>query len=156
MRPFNNVTFDKIMLNANPYKDLRELIGLSRESLALKLGISAHSIRRYETTNKPPLWYYLLLRVLAGDLSIFGARWVNCSIGQYSQLFTPFDKNAGYYPMDINEKTNWLAARAAARVADMRDNLKELEESNAALMVELLAYKKTSIHTGSNIVPIFG
>ncbi|MBE0470973.1 MAG: helix-turn-helix domain-containing protein [Methyloprofundus sp.] len=144
------------MLNENPYKDLREHTGLSREQLAKRLGISPDSIRRYETTNKPPLWYYLLLRVLAGDLSIFGARWVNCSIGQHAKLFTPFDKNAGYYPMDVNEKTNWLAARAAARVADMRDKMRDIEESNAALMFRLLRYENLQSRKNSGkVVPIF-
>lgn len=164
MRPFENAYFDKLMLSARPYTALRELIGLSREALAKKFDISAHSIRRYETTNKPPLWYYFLLRLAAGDLSFYGSRWDNCHIDVFSaRLVTPYDKYKAYWPNELNAKTAGIHQKAAALVADSRDEIAalkakiaELEESNAALMFRLLRYERGQISKNSGkVVPLF-
>ena len=161
-RPFENQYFDKMMISEKPYKALRQSLGLSRESLGQKFGISAHSIRRYETTNKPPLWYYLLLRLSAGDLSYFGARWDNCHIDIFSgRLVTPYDKYKAYWPNELNAKTSGIHQKAAALVADYQDYIAELEQSNGELMRELfkLGHRSGTITRpgdSQKVVSIFG
>lgn len=70
---FQNTFYDKLKLSAQHeyLKDLRVYgANLTRDELAKKIKISAHSIRRYESPagKVPPAWYEILLRFVAGDL----------------------------------------------------------------------------------------
>lgn len=125
-----------------PYKNLRIESNQSREQIAAIMQISPHSIRRYETENKAPYWYYLLLRMLCGDLSIYGARWVDCRIQPHDRKLKAPELKQPLYPVELNAMYN-RAAQIAKRDADQertRANRAESElEAVKKLNTELLA-----------------
>lgn len=130
-----------------PYLNLRTELQLDRPGLAKLLDISHHSIRRYETENKAPQWYYMILRVLCGDLSIYGARWIDCRIQLHDRkLKNPFSENP-LYPVELNAMYNSHAHNARTETAKERlradkaeSELKAVKTLNAELLarVELL------------------
>ena len=153
-----------------PYLNLRTELKLDRPGLAKILDISPHSIRRYETENNAPTWYLILLRVLCGDLSIYGARWADCRIQTHNRkLKTPFTANP-LYPVELNAMYNSHAHNARtetakeSRRADKAENeliavktlnaelvarIELLESENARLKAEKVGIKK------GKLIPLF-
>lgn len=153
-----------------PYINLRIELQLSRPALAKILDISPHSIRRYETENKAPTWYLILLRVLCGDLSIYGARWADCRIEPHTRkLKNPYSQYP-LYPVELNAMYNTHAHNARteaakeSRRADKAENeLQAVKTLNAELMARIellenensrLKAEKAGIKKG-NIIPLF-
>lgn len=126
----------------NPYKNLRIELKLERPELAKLLNISPHSIRRYETENNAPTWYLMILRVLCGDLSIHGARWVDCRIQPHDRkLKSPYSENP-LYPVELNAMYNRHAhhARTETETERRRADKAETElEAVKTLNLELMA-----------------
>jgi len=101
---FENSFLDSLISqNENVYRDLRRCANLSRKEMAELAGVSEGSIRRYEShwkSSNPPKWYYLLLRLVNGDLSFFGGKWNGCIIQHHDRKFrTHFVHN----PMEPRE-----------------------------------------------------
>lgn len=125
---FHHQYFDWLCLG-NPYKNLRTELKLDRKQLGEVLGISNHSIRRYETENKAPQWYLMLLRVLCGDLSIYGARWTDSRIQLHDRRLKAPEIQNPLYPVELNTMFNSHAhhARNETEQERRRANLAEKE-----------------------------
>lgn len=113
----------------NQFKNLREQACLSREDLAGLLNISKHSIRRYEDENKAPHWYFLLLRLINGDLSFYGARWDNVTIQLHDRKLKAPELSNPLYPVEFNAMYNRPAHA-------LRKELEALELENRRLKRE--------------------
>lgn len=153
-----------------PYKNLRTELKLERTGLAKLLDISPHSIRRYETENKAPKIYYMMLRVLCGDLSIYGARWADCRIETHTRKLKNPYSDIPLYPVELNAMYNSHAHNARTETAKERLRADRLEIElqavktlNAELMsrIELLELetnrlkaKKAGIKKGA-VIPLF-
>lgn len=101
---FQNHFLDWLCLD-EPYKNLRENLQISRDDLAKLFKISHHSIRRYESENKAPHWYYLLLRLVNGDLSFYGAQFIDVRIREDNRMSGPYF-NEPLYPIEMSEHYN--------------------------------------------------
>ncbi|PLA73502.1 hypothetical protein CYQ88_10795 [Hydrogenovibrio sp. SC-1] len=108
---FRNEWLDKLKLD--PYhvylKSLRLEMGLNRAELSAQIGLSPHTIRKYESAwpgkSKPPAWYEILLRLLCADLSIFGQAWSDSRIFRHDQkLSSPYFKHTRMSPLDMNSQ----------------------------------------------------
>jgi DNA-binding XRE family transcriptional regulator len=126
----------------NPYKNLRNELKLSRLELGKLLDTSPHTIRRYETENKAPKIYLIMLRVLCGDLSIYGARWADCRIQPHDRkLKNPYSQTP-LYPVELNAMYNNHAHNARTETAKERiraDKLEKELEAVKKLNIELIA-----------------
>jgi len=140
---FQNDFIDWLCLD-QPYKNLRHQLNYSRENLAALLQISPHSIRRYETENKAPHWYLLLLRLTLGDLSFYGARWANCTIQPHDRKLKAPEITQPIYPVELNTMYN-RNAQAARNEADkerrradkLQMKLDAVNKLNAELMAKI-------------------
>lgn len=130
----NNEFLDKLRLS-EPHiylTDLRKIgAHLTRADLSNILGISHHSIRRYESqweNSNPPKWYELILRFLSGDLSYYGDYWHECRIHPFTcQLSTPFDKYNAYFPKDLHMQFNRIHRLNETELRDLRANLEQIK-----------------------------
>lgn len=108
-RLFNNEYIDKLIFNEEPYKQAKTLrkfvLNKNRKELAKIIGISAETIRRYEShwnKQRIPPWYFTLLRFFCGDLSFFKKDWINATINQNGKLSTDYFKYVKLSPSDMN------------------------------------------------------
>lgn len=153
-----------------PYLNLRNELKLDRPGLAKILDISPHSIRRYETENNAPTWYLMLLRVLCGDLSIYGARWIDCRIEIHTRKLKNPYSDTPLYPVELNAMYNRHAHNARTETAKERQRADRLEKElqavktlNAELIarIELLEYENARLKAREkgikkgNIIPLF-
>ncbi|GKT12935.1 MAG: hypothetical protein ISEC1_P1927 [Thiomicrorhabdus sp.] len=134
---FQHYFIDWLCIDA-PFINLRAELKLDRPQLAKLLDISPHSIRRYETENKAPKWYYMLLRVLCGDLSIFGACWADCRIQPHDRKLKAPEIDKPVLPVEMNVMYNREAHAARKESALDRAKAKMLESENVALKALIL------------------
>lgn len=137
---FHNDFLDWLCIE-NPYKNLRTELNLERSELAKLLKISPHTIRRYESENKAPFYYYALLRVLCGDLSAFGSCWVNCRIQPHNRQLKAPELTQPIYPIEFNTMYNRHAAKYRREADNQRrrsDNLENELKAAKQLNLELI------------------
>lgn len=135
---FQNQTFDKCDLEPNPIKEIRLMAGLTVAEIAVKMGISEKRIINYEKNKNWPIWYYNFLRVIGGDLSIFGTKWQNYRIhGQkQNKLITPYDIELE--PIELIPRYNQISRE------HLRENMK-LRQENTELKKRLANRNKSNI-----------
>jgi len=141
---FSNYYLDSLVSGSSkPHLLLRQSANLSREDVAKVLGISAHTIRRYESEDKAPRWYYIMLRMFNGDLSFYGNRWRDCNIqyhdrklkNPYSLIaLEPFQMNQAYNRISLDARKE--AREERIKVNEMSLRVEALEKINAELLVK--------------------
>jgi transcriptional regulator with XRE-family HTH domain len=134
---FQHSFIDWLCIDA-PFLNLRTELQLDRPQLAKLLDISPHSIRRYETENKAPKWYYMLLRVLCGDLSIFGACWDDCRIQPHDRKLKAPEIDQPVLPVELNAMYNRQVHAARKESALDRAKAERLGSENVALKALIL------------------
>lgn len=172
---FDNYFFDSaIFQSENPYESLRNMANLSRDEVASIIGISSHTIRKYESNwngrSSPPKWYYIMLRLLNGDLSFYGKKWKDVVIqhhdrklrSQFSQkTMEPFEMNAQYNRHFLDAKREAQAERNQTKELKLKLNAMELELAQSHLQIELLTDKvaeleaKKSLTEKGKLIPLF-
>lgn len=171
---FDNYFLDKVIsLNKDMYRDLRLTANLSREEIADLVGLSVYSIRKYEShwdNAEPPKWYYLMLRLVNGDLSFFGKKWRGFVIQHHDRKLRTHFSNKAMEPFEMFSQYNRVAldARKELRIEqqkiselEIRINSLESELSQAQLQNEILSNKidrlkalKSLTETGK-VIPLF-
>ncbi len=168
MSDFQHYHLDKLRLDDthNYLKHLRNELNLSRDELADKIGVSAHTIRRYESewkNSKPPKWYEMLLRFMAGDVSFFGQAWADCRINLHSKkLSSPyFPEPFRPHEMMIHYNKNHLSLIQENRAlhieaGHLKEQIKQLQARIAILESEKsqLEAHKNSVKEGK-VIPMF-
>lgn len=141
---FKNYFLDKVTVGVdNVYSPLRRTANLSRNDVAELLKISPRTIERYEREGKAPHWYFLMLRLLNGDLSFYGKRWQNCTIQHHDRKLKTDFSTIPIEPFQMNKDYNRAAldARREARQERNRANelslrVEALEKLNSELLVK--------------------
>ncbi|MCA1778749.1 MAG: hypothetical protein LC637_05025 [Xanthomonadaceae bacterium] len=181
MRPgFHHYFFDRFLVETEPHEYATWLRKYgpapryqSRSGLSDLIGVSAATIRRYESEwgSRPPKWYFLLLRFLAGDLSFYGHHWTDCRIRpDTGKLRTPVTREE-MTPMDLNSRYSMIvrsaqseAADARRRLADMENEVQALRSERELLLLKIdtltgeleAARNHTAQITAGKVVPLFG
>ena len=138
---FTNHTLDKrFETRGNYMKHLRSFIETSsdrtRHNLAVHIGISEHTIRRYESESyQAPYWYEMLLRFMSGDLSFFGDQWANCRLSE-GKLYLSYAYE-GFKPMDLLAERNKMVNDVQRENAKLRKEIYELEREIDKLKAEI-------------------
>lgn len=166
---FQNYFIDWLCID-RPYKNLRNELQLNRPQLAKILKISPHSIRRYETDNNAPHWYLMILRVLCGDLSLYGYDWIDCRIQAHDKkLRSPLTNNPisikeldmRYNAIVLNAQNNAREAREQLRAAEKKLEASQNLNNELTVKIEILERRinhllnvEKSIKKGK-IIPMF-
>lgn len=140
----SNVFLDKLKIDEYPIylKSLRTHgLGLTRQQLSVKIGVSVYSIRKYESywsKSQPPDWYELLLRLMAGDLSYFGNRWTNCRLFPHNQALSipHLAPHTAFYPEDIHLRYNQIYLMSQQQKTELRIEVTKTEAVNSALKAD--------------------
>jgi len=169
MSNFQHYFFDKLRLDDYHIylKSLRRESKLNRNELSELIGVSSHTIRRYESewqNSNPPEWYEMLLRFLCGDISYFGTNWIDCRINNHNNKLSspcfktpmsPHDMNTHYNRINLSLTQENRAL--SHETANLKEQLKQLQSRIDLLESEKahLETHKNSVKTGK-VVPIFG
>lgn len=168
---FRNYFLDKLTAGSDDiYYSLRSSANLSRNEVAKILQISPRTIERYERDEKAPHWYFLMLRLLNGDLSFYGNRWRDCTIQTHDRKLRnphstiplePFQMNQNYNRIALDAKRE--ARKERKRSEEMLLRIEAFKKINAELLIqnEILQNrvnennkKKLLIESGK-IIPMF-
>ncbi|PJA44781.1 MAG: hypothetical protein CO175_01130 [Verrucomicrobia bacterium CG_4_9_14_3_um_filter_43_20] len=140
---FNNEWLDKLKLSPRHeyLKSLRFELGLSRSVLSAQIGLSPHTIRKYESTwtgkSRAPVWYEILLRLLCADLSIFGQAWADSRIFRHDQkLASPYFKHTRMSPDDMNSQYSLVHRQLEQQVRALSAELSAVTSKYTALQAE--------------------
>ena len=139
---FQNEFLDSLCIDPdNMLADLRKSgTNMTRKEIADLIGVSEHSIRRYESdwrTSKPPRWYYIILRFLSGDLSYFGAAWTDAKINYWNKKLTsPYAKYLELTPMDMNGRYAQFAQHYERQIKELSNELAELQSKHQHLVAD--------------------
>jgi len=140
---FNNEWLDKLKLD--PYhvylESLRVELGLNRAELSAQIGLSPHTIRKYESAwqgkSRPPVWYEILLRLLCADLSIFGQAWSDSRIFRHDhKLSSPYFKHTRMEPADMNSQYSLVHRQLENQVRALSSELSAITSKYTALQAE--------------------
>lgn len=138
---FDNYFLDSLISqNNNLYRDLRRTANLSRDEMAELTGVSEGSIRRYEShwqSSKPPKWYYILLRLVNGDLSFFGDKWKGSVIQHHDRKLRSFYSIRTMEPKEMFAQYNRHAIDARKEANQERQKTNELQNKVKAYEEEL-------------------
>jgi len=138
---FDNYFLDSVISqNDNLYRDLRRMANLSRLEIARLVGVSEGSIRRYEShwnSSKPPKWYYIMLRLVNGDLSFFGSKWTGVTIQQHNRKLKSIYSTKALLPVEMYSQYNRIAIDARSEARQERQKSEELLNKVKAYEEEL-------------------
>lgn len=171
---FDNYFLDSLISqNNNSYRDLRRTANLSQEEMADLVGVHKDSIRRYEALwnkSKVPKWYYIMLRLVNGDLSFFGHQWIGISIQKHDRKLKSHYSQEAMSPMELYSQYNRDALNARREANRERQKAEELlnkikayeeELSSLRLRNEILNQQVAELHavkaltkTGK-VIPLF-
>lgn len=164
---FQQVYFDKLRLNDPPdyFRFLRHELRLNRPGLAKLIGVSEHTVRRYESkwpNSKAPKWYPMLLRFMAGDVSWHGGQWTDCRIRVSDKLMenphheplSPGMMHTHYnrHLLDLTQDNRRLRSindQLHEQVKQLTARITILENENATLKAH-----KTGLKSGK-VIPLF-
>jgi transcriptional regulator with XRE-family HTH domain len=159
--------------NENYCRWLRKLANLSKQEMADLAGVSVHSIRRYESdweSSKVPKWYYILLRLVNGDLSFFGPRWHDTRIFHHDRklrtkfsikAMEPAEMNANYNRHFLDARREARAEQAKAKELQIKLEAMERELALSRLRIESLTDKiseleaKKLLTEKGKLIPLF-
>nr|WP_279576229.1 helix-turn-helix transcriptional regulator [Thiomicrorhabdus marina] len=139
---FSNFFLDSIISqNDFQYRDLRVLANLSRDEMAKIAGISPETIRRYENDMsyqaRVPKWYYILLRLVNGDLSFYGDKWTNAKIQNHDRKLKTSYSQKAVVPMEMVSSYNRAALNARHELREEQAKSKQLQAKVEFLENEL-------------------
>ncbi len=142
---FDNYFLDSLInQNDNLYRDLRKTANLSQQEMADIVGISKGSIRRYEShweSSKPPRWYYIMLRLVNGDLSFFGNQWNGISIQKHDRKLKSHYSQEAMLPVELYSKYNRDAMNARREANKERQKAEELQNKIKAYEEEMTSLR---------------
>lgn len=135
---FNNEFIDWLCIGEHQFENLRIESKIDLHQLSKTLNISHHTITRYERDNHAPKWYYMILRLLCGDLSFFGNRWHNARIQPHDRRLKAPEIENPLYPVELNNMFNDHAHKARIEATKERLRADTLERENEALRAALI------------------
>lgn len=138
---FDNYFLDSLISqNQNLYRDLRRAANLSQKEMAELVGVHKASIRRYESSwngSKVPKWYYIMLRLVNGDLSFFGDKWKGSVIQYHDRKLRSFYSTKSMEPREMFTQYNRDALDARREANQERQKADELLNKIKAYEEEL-------------------
>lgn len=142
---FDNLFLDKLISqNDYMYRDLRKMANLSRAEMAKLVGLSENTIYRYEESmdsSKVPKWYYIMLRLVNGDLSFFGNHWIGIRIQHHDRKLKSHYSQEAMSPMELYTHYNQMNIWSRAEARNERQKSEELQNKIKAYEEELASLR---------------